>query len=107
MKDYMNEYISLFDKILDSTVSSLAKKVLQNVNEDSPRLSNPDAYTLHYIVAKLLWVEKRGRQDIKLEKSFLCTRLTKSTTEEKTKLESVLQLMKQTIHGNIFMGADT
>ena len=60
-------------------VSPTAKKGLQNMDENSKRLEKKDADILHYIVEKLLWVEKRGRSNIAPNISFLCIRVTKST----------------------------
>ena len=34
MKDYIKESIAIFEEILDETVSSTAKKGLQNVNKE-------------------------------------------------------------------------
>ena len=67
-------------------VSSPAKKGMQNIDEGYTRQENKDAYILHSMFAKLIWVEKRGRTDIEPAISFLCTRSTKSTKEYKSKL---------------------
>ena len=55
----------------------------KNSYEDSPRLSKQDAETLHSIVTKLIWVEKRGRSNIEPAVSFLYTGVTSSTIEFK------------------------
>ena len=72
-------------------VSSPVKKYLQNIDESYTRLEKKYADILHSIVAKLLWVAKRGRPDIQTAISFLCTRVTNSTKEDKAKLRGVLQ----------------
>ena len=38
MNDYIEEYITLFDKDLYATLSSPEKKGLKTINESSPRL---------------------------------------------------------------------
>ena len=87
-------------------MSSLEKKGFKNINGGSPRLDKKLSHTLHYIVSKLLWVEKGGSPDIEPSMSFLCTRVTKSTMEDKAKLKRVLKLLKQTINDKMVMGAD-
>ena len=72
----------------------------------SKRLEKKDADVFHFIVAKLLWVEKWGRPDIEPSMSFLCTRVTKSTKEDTAKLRQVLQYLKHTIYDKMIMGAD-
>ena len=93
VKDYICESIDLFREEISVKVSSLAKKVRCNVDERSTRLKKKDADIFHSIVAKLLWVEKRGRPDIEPAISFLCTIVTKSTKEDKAKLRRVLQYL--------------
>ena len=59
MKDNIEESIGLFGEEIGTKVSSLEKKVVQNVDESSSIMENKDAYIFHSIVAKLIWVEKR------------------------------------------------
>ena len=81
MKDHMKESIGLFNEGLDEPVSSLENKGLQNKNHYSLRLSRQDSDTLNYVIAKILWVAKRGRSYIDPAILFLCTRVTKITME--------------------------
>ena len=60
-------------------VSPTEKKGLQNIDDSFTRLDNKDADILHSIVAKLLWVAKRGRINIYPAISLLCIRVTNST----------------------------
>ena len=60
IKDYIEKSIESFGEALDAKVSSTAKKGLQTINESSPKMDKQEAYSLHYIVAKLIWVAKRG-----------------------------------------------
>ena len=85
MKDYIDESIDLFGEELSTKVSSPAKKVRQNIDERSTRPEKKDADIFHSIVAKLLLLSKRGRPDIEPAISILCTRVTKSTKEDKAK----------------------
>ena len=83
------------------------KNGLQNTNESYIRLENKYADILHSIVANILWLSKGGRPDIEPVISFLCTRVTKSTKEEKYKFRRVFQYLKQTIDDKRIMGADS
>ena len=97
----------MFGEEISTKVSSPEKKGMQNVHESSTRLENKYADIFHSILAKLLWVAKRGRHDIKPAISFLCTRVTKSTKEDKAKLRRLLQYLKHTIDYKRIMGADS
>ena len=81
--------------------------VLQNIDKSSTRIENNEADILHCIFANLLWLSKRGRPDVEPDISFLCTRVTKSTNEDKAKLRRVLQYLKQTIDDKTIVGADS
>ena len=98
MKYYIEESIDLFGDQLSTKVSSLIKKGLQHIDESSTRIENKYTDIFHYIVAKLLWLEKGGRPDIDPTISFLCTRVTKSTKEKKAKQRRVLKYIKHTIY---------
>ena len=80
---------------------------MQNIYDGSTILEKKYADILHSIVAKLLWVEKRGRSDIKTPILFLCTRVSKSTKEDKKKLRRVLKFIEHTIDDKRIMGADS
>ena len=94
MKAHIEESIDLFGEELITNVSSPEKKGLKIIYESSTRLEKKYEDILHSIVAKLLWVAKRGRPDIDPTISFLCTRETKITNEDKEKLRQLLQYLK-------------
>ena len=87
-----------FVKVLYENLSSPAKNVLQSINDNSLRLDNQEEDTLYYMVANIIWVKKGGRTVIELEISFLCSKVIKSTMEDKSKLKCVLQFLKQKIN---------
>ena len=72
-KYYIEESIDLFGEDMSAKLSSPENKVLQNIFESSTRLGKKDAYIINFIVAKLLWLEKRGRPNIEHVISLLCT----------------------------------
>jgi len=57
-------------------------------------------------VAKLLYVATRARADILLPTEFLCTRMTKSSTEDQEKLLHILQYIKGLVDMEFIIGAD-
>ena len=60
----------------------------------------------HSIVAKQLYVSHRGRPDVQLPIAFLCTRVSKSTEQDWSKLKRVLEFLKGTLDDRITLGAD-
>ena len=58
------------------------------------------------MVAKLLYVAIRARGDILLAVSFLCTRVSKSTTQDQAKLKRLLEYLSGTLHHKYILGAD-
>ena len=107
VKYYIEKSIDLFGEKLSTKVSLPAKKGLQNIYEISTRIEKKDTYIFHFIVAILLWVEKRGRPNIEPVILFLCTRVTKSTKEDKATLRRVLKYIKHTIYDKSVMVADS
>ena len=80
---------------------------MNNVDESSTRLEKKDSDIFYSMVEKLLWVSKRGRPDIETAISFLCTRVTNRTKDEKATLRQLLQYLKNTIYDKMIMGVDS
>jgi hypothetical protein len=59
-------------------------------------LPEEERKNFHSVVAKLLYLSKRARPDILTTVSFLCTRVTKATVEDKRKLEYLLGYLQAT-----------
>jgi hypothetical protein len=55
-------------------------------------LNKQDAEAFHRVVAKLLYVSTRARMDLLLAVGFLCTRVSKSTTQDQAKLKRLLRV---------------
>jgi hypothetical protein len=58
------------------------------------------------VCAKLLYVSLRARIDILLPIAFLCTRVSKSTKQDQSKLRRVLKYLKGTLDDEYILGAD-
>ena len=61
----------------------------------------------HHVVAKLLYVSIRARMDLLLAIGFLCTRVSKSTTQDQRKLKRLLEYIKGTLDLEYTLGADS
>ena len=55
-----------------------AKKYIFNRDEDdySKLLNDDESATFHHVVSKVLYVSRRGRVDIEIGISYLCTRVS-------------------------------
>ena len=82
MQDYLEEAIveSGLDVVRSATTP--AKWDLFEIDEGLPPLGKGESEVFHSVVAKLLYVATRARPDILLAISFLCTRVSKSTSED-------------------------
>ena len=56
--------------------------------------------------AKILFLSKRARPDIKLTVAFLCTRVQKSDTDDYKKLAKVMKYLESTIGLPLILGMD-
>jgi hypothetical protein len=106
MKEYIREAIQDFGEEITKTATSPAQKNLFEIDEESGLLSVADSETFHSVVAKLLYVSKRGRLDIQLAIAFLCTRVSCSTEKDWQKLKRVLEYLKGTLDEFLTLGAD-
>ena len=84
-----------------------ANKNLFNVDCKSTVLNDQKSEIFHSVVAKLLYITKRARPDIKTAVSFLCKRVSKSTVEDWKKLRRVLAFLQSTINDIRIIGANS
>jgi Reverse transcriptase (RNA-dependent DNA polymerase) len=106
-------------KFIDETISesgialnpagcmTSARSELFDIDDSSPALPSKQAEVFHRIVAKLLYLSKRGRPDIQLAVAFLTTRVSKSTEQDWTKLTRLLQYLQGTRELHVTLGADS
>ena len=105
MEDHIQEAIDAFDEDVTKPVYTPAGRTLFEVDEKSPALSFDQAKMFHKIVAKLLFVSRRCRLDIILAEAFLCTRVSKSTVQDKSKLKRLLRYLNTTKKEFLTLGA--
>jgi len=92
MRAYVEDILRLYGKQVNACVTP-GKPGLFEVGEAMKKI---DGVMFHSIVAKLLYLGKRGRPDILLPVQFLCTRVKKPTVEDQCKLEQVLGYLQLT-----------
>jgi len=66
------------------------------VDKRAPLLSEKERKNFHTLVAKILFLSKRARPEVSTANSFLCTRVTKATEEDKKKLLQLLGFLQRT-----------
>jgi len=75
MKSYIKDAIKCFGEIVTKKVTTPAQKNIFELDSKSKKLDDARSDLFHTIVAKLLYMSKRGRPDIQLAVAFLCTRV--------------------------------
>jgi hypothetical protein len=86
--------------------ATLTKKNLLEISDNSRALLNKNQEIFHSVVAKLLYVSKRGRLYIQLAVAFQCTRVSCSTGEDWKKLQRVLEYINGSLDKFLTIGAD-
>jgi len=100
MRSYVEGILELYGKDVKECVTP-AKTNLFMINL-SPLLNKQEKELFHSIVAKLLYLGKRGRPDILLAVQFLCTHVKALTCDDRRKLEHMLgyQIFKELVKTN-------
>ena len=88
-----------------SKPSTPAKSDLFNQDNDDDKLDGDKADNFHSIVQKLMYVCKRARPDIEPALSYLCTKVSCRSTNDKEKLDCLLDYLHGTILNRRTLGA--
>jgi len=107
MKSYIEDAIKCFAEDVTKGVTTPAQKDVFEVDFTSVKLNQHRSNLFHTVVAKLLYVSKRGRPNIQLAMAFLCTRVSVSTEQDWSKLKRVLQYLHRTLDEFLVIGADS
>ena len=83
-----------------------ANRNLFELDEKPEKLNQDKSDIFHSVVAKLLWVMKRGYPDIELAVSFLWTRVKYPNENDWFKLKRLLQFQHGTIKNERNIGSD-
>ena len=106
MKEYLKEAIIESGLEIMRFAATPARKNLFDVDDGAKLLCKQEAESFHKIVAKLLYVSIRARMDILLAVGFLCTRVSKSTTQDQAKLKRLLEYIRGSMDLEYTLGAD-
>jgi hypothetical protein len=105
MKEYIKKSINEFTEDIIKNASTPATRFLFKVRDDAKPLDKPRAEVFHRIVARLLYVCKRGRLDIQNAIGFLTTRVSRPDEDDWNKLKRVLQYLRGTLDDKLVLGA--
>ncbi len=100
MKEYLKEALAESGMNITRSVATPALRDLFDVDENSTPLERIEAESFHSVTAKLLYVSTRARVDLLLAIAFLCTRVSKSTKQDREKLKRGVQVLEY-IHGSM------
>ena len=105
MKHQIQEAIYWFEEDIPQSAFTAANENLFVIEHDSLELSDEKSDKFHSVVAKLLYISKRERPDIKPTVAFLCTRVSQTTENDWKKLHRALTYLKGTIDDKRIRGA--
>jgi len=80
---------------MEGLATTPASSYLFNTYPGCKKLCEEQGQLFHHLVAKLLYLSKRTRQDIQTAVAFLCTRVREPDTDDK-KLTKVMQYIRNT-----------
>ena len=107
MRDQLKEAFDMFGEELEGRVATPANKNLfVSYDGSSPELDENRSEIFHSVVAKLLFIMKRGRPDIETAVSYLMTRVSKSNEMDWQKLKRCMNFIKETFNDLRTIGAD-
>jgi len=89
-----------------STFKTPAAQHLFEINPNGIPLSKKDKESFHSMVAKLLYLAKRGRPDVLLPVSFLTTRVQHPDEDDAKKLQRIIGYLKATPDMVLTIGAN-
>ena len=88
MYDYIKKLInSLTENMMESKHSAAPEHLFQTDDGQAIKLSKEMSDLFHKITAQVLWMSKRGRPDLQLGTTFLCTRVQSPDERDFKKLK--------------------
>jgi hypothetical protein len=107
MIPYLQSIIDDFPEEIIATRVTPAADYLFRVRDDATPLPEEQAILFHRFVARLVWVQARGRRDTQTPVSFLMTRVKAPDEDDWGKLKRVLQYIKGTLHMPLVLSAES
>ena len=97
MEDYLHKAIKEFPEDCTKKITAPAVAFLINKNPNQEKLSDKQRTIFHWLVAKRLFVSKRGRPDIQVAIAFLTTRVTSPDKDDWGKLRRLMYYINSNI----------
>ena len=106
MQDYINEILQHIPDDMEGVATTPAAEHLFKTRSDAGPLDAATAELFHIITTQLLFLCNRGRPDVQMAVSFLCTRVTKPDIDNYKKLEQVIKYLRKTKFMRLTLEAD-
>jgi len=105
MYDYIDKMLAELPSDMNRISATPARTHLLNVDDGAKKLDEDKAQLFHHLVAKLLYLSRRSRQDIQTAVAFLCTRVQSPDMDDYKKLAKVMKYLRNTRHIKLTMEA--
>ena len=83
MYEYIKKMLEELPTNMEGLATTPASSYLFNTDPGCKKLCEEQGQLLHHLVAKLLYLSKRTRQDIQTAVAFLCNRVREPDTDDK------------------------
>ena len=107
MSEYLKDTVNEFPEDCNKIVTTPAAVNLFEINEKQEKLDNEKKQISHTFVEKLLFICKRGRQDIQVAVAFLSTRVTKPDLDDWKKLVRLARYVNSTLDLILTLSVDS
>jgi len=82
MYNYIDKMLAELPSDINGVSTTPAALNLFNIDKGAEKLGKGKAQLFHHLVAKLLYLSRRSRQDIQTTIAFLCTRVQSPDTDD-------------------------
>jgi len=96
MYEYIDKMLAELPSDMNGVSTTPAALHLFNVDDGAQKLDEDRAQLFHHLVAKLLYLSWRSRQDIQTAVAFLCTRVQSLDMDDYKKLARVMKYIRGT-----------
>ena len=94
MEEYVDKLLKDAPYDMQGIARTPAAVHLFNINDGANKLPEEKAQLFHHVVAQLLYLCRRSRQDIQTAVAFLCTRVKNPDEDDYKKLSRVMQYLR-------------
>ena len=107
MPNYVKNMLNNAPALMDGKAATPAAAHLFKVNTENPKLLGNNKKELFvHLVMQGLYLSQRGRPDIRMAISFLCSRLTCPDEDDYKKLTSLIRYLQHTLYMCLVLGKD-